>query len=144
MERIKIKLPVTFNFVYTTQVRITDLNYGNHVGNDTFFSLLQEARMAFLQSKLYSELNIDGVSIVVADAAIEYKKELFYNDTLKIYVTATNFISIGFDLFYKIEVLRDGQYILSAKAKTGIVTMDYETRTKKQLSKTAIQKLITN
>ncbi|MCX8481239.1 MAG: acyl-CoA thioesterase [Sediminibacterium sp.] len=141
MERVKINLPTNFSFCYSTTIRLSDLNYGNHVGNDKYLTLLQEARMAFLQSKLYTELNIDGVGIVVADAAIEYKKELFYNDEIKIYVQAANFISIGFDLFYKVEVIKNDLPIIVAKAKTGIVTFDYINRKKKSLSQQAINKL---
>ena len=141
MERVKVNLPTNFSFCYATKIRLSDLNYGNHVGNDTYLTLLQEARMAFLQSKLFTELSIDGVGIIVADAAIEYKKELFFNDNINIYVQATNFISIGFDLFYKIEVIRNELPILVAIAKTGIVTFDYTSRKKKSLSNYAMDKL---
>ena len=39
MERVKIHLPDTFAFSTVSRIRITDLNYGAHVGNDTFLSL---------------------------------------------------------------------------------------------------------
>jgi len=35
MARIKILLPEHFSFSCSIPIRITDLNYGNHVGNDT-------------------------------------------------------------------------------------------------------------
>ena len=50
MERIKINLPETFTFSTIIKIRITDINYGGHVGNDSFLSLVHEARLQFLAS----------------------------------------------------------------------------------------------
>lgn len=74
MNRIKIDVPETFLFATTLQIRVTDLNYGGHVGNDSFLSLLQEARQQFLLSHGYRELSIAGVGLIMADVAIEFKK----------------------------------------------------------------------
>ena len=48
MERIKLNLPEQFLFSTNIAVRITDINYGGHVGNDSFLSLIHEARQQFL------------------------------------------------------------------------------------------------
>ena len=40
MARIKIDLPDSFSFSTSFAVRITDLNYGAHVGNDKVLSFL--------------------------------------------------------------------------------------------------------
>ena len=45
MARIKLTLPERFPFTTTIPIRITDLNYGGHVGNDTVLALLHEARV---------------------------------------------------------------------------------------------------
>jgi len=37
MQRIKIDLPEFFSFTTPIKIRITDLNYGGHVGNDVFY-----------------------------------------------------------------------------------------------------------
>ena len=49
MARIKLTLPERFLFSASIPVRITDLNYGAHVGNDTILSLMHEARVQFLR-----------------------------------------------------------------------------------------------
>lgn len=49
MARISIDLPSTFTFSATIPVRITDLNYGGHVGNDTILSIIHEARVQYLK-----------------------------------------------------------------------------------------------
>lgn len=124
MARIKIELPEQFNFSTKITIRITDLNYGGHVGNDTILSLIHEARVQFLKSHGYDELNLEGISLIMSDAGIEFKAELFYGDTITAFVAATNFSRISFDLFYK---LMRGETIV-AIAKTGMICYNYTTR----------------
>lgn len=56
MARLKLILPESFLFSTTIAVRITDLNYGNHLANDKVLSILHEARMQFFQHYGYSEV----------------------------------------------------------------------------------------
>jgi YbgC/YbaW family acyl-CoA thioester hydrolase len=128
MERIKINLPGTFHFSTIIKIRITDLNYGGHVGNDSFLSLIHEARQQFLNYFGYSELEFENVSLIMADAAIEFKKELNYGDEIRISVAASGFDKYGFDFFYKIEIINNKDFILAAKAKTGMLCYDYQTK----------------
>lgn len=126
MARITLTLPPTFSFSTKIQIRITDINYGNHLGNDAVLSLIHEARMQFLQSAGYSELDLAGVGLIMADVAIEFKAEAFYGETLTAYITAGDFSRVGFDLFYKL-VKEDAKTVV-ALAKTGMVCFDYEKR----------------
>ena len=104
MNRVKISLPPLFKFSTHIVIRITDLNYGGHVGNDSFLSLIHEARQQFLLSHGYKELAIEGFGLIMADVAIAFKKELNYGDTVKISVAAVGFDKLGFDLVYKLEL----------------------------------------
>jgi acyl-CoA thioesterase FadM len=140
MERIKLNIPEHFSFSTTIPVRITDLNYGGHVGNDAFLSLIHEARVQFLQHYGYSEMSVEGAGLIMADVAIEYKKELSYGNLVIISVTATGFDKLGFDIFYKLE-LEDGEKrILAGKAKTGMMCFDYNLKKKMTVPATAIEK----
>lgn len=141
MNRIKISLPDTFPFSTILTIRVTDLNYGGHVGNDTFLSLIQEARQQFLRSHGYEELSIAGVGLIIADACIEFKKELNYGDHVKISVTAADFDKIGFDLFYKLEVVNGTEPILAGKAKTGMLCYDYVQKKKVSVPDEVLRKL---
>jgi len=123
MSRIKIQLPEQFNFSTEIPIRITDLNYGGHVGNDTVFSLLHESRMRFLQYHGLSELGFEGASLIMADAGVEFKAELFYGDIVKAYVTATDFSKIGFNVFYKMVKVPDETIV--TLAKTAMICYDY-------------------
>src|SRR4051794_31818945 len=102
MPRIKIPLPDHFNFSTVLPVRITDLNYGSHVGNDTVLSLVHEARVQYLRHFQYTELDMEGVSLIMGDAALEFKAESFYGDSIRIFVVAGDFTKVSFDLYYKL------------------------------------------
>lgn len=141
MNRIKIDVPETFLFATTLRIRVTDLNYGGHVGNDSFLALLQEARQQFLLSHGYQELSIAGVGLIMADVAIEFKKELNYGDEVKISVAATGFDKLGFDLIYKMELIEDNRLLLAGKAKTGMMCYDYTLKKKTAVPEEVITKL---
>lgn len=129
MSRVKIQLPEQFPFSCSVPVRITDINYGGHVGNDTVLSIIHEARMQYFKSFGYSEMNVGGAGMIMADAAVEFKNELFYGDTVIASVKAAEISKIGFDLIYKLETFRQTQgdkKILVAAAKTGMICYDYE------------------
>ena len=140
MNRIKIDLPESFAFSTTIQIRITDLNYGGHVGNDSFLSLIHEARQQFLLSHGYKELSIAGTALIMADVAIEFKKELNHGDAVKISVTATGFDKLGFDLYYKMELINGNETILAGKAKTGMLCYDYAMKKKVTVPEEVIEK----
>ena len=128
MDRVKLNLPENFSFKATIPIRITDVNYGGHVGNDSFLSLIQEARLQFLQHFGYTETDIEGVGLIMIDAAIEYKAELFYGDIITIAVAAANFSTPGFDLFYLVEKQLETKNVVAAKAKTGMLFFNYTAR----------------
>ena len=109
MSRIKIDLPETFSFSTSFPVRITDLNYGAHVGNDKVLSFLHEARVRYLQSLGYTEFNLEGIGLIMADAALIFKNEIYYGDELLISIQPVEFSRVGFDLIYKIEKKSGGK-----------------------------------
>ena len=133
MARIKLAIPAQKIFSTEITVRITDINYGNHVGNDAFVQLIHEARVQWLSSNNYTELNIEGASLIMADLAVEYKAESFYGDVLQIDITVGEISRAGFELYYEITTTRAGKNILIAKAKTGLVSFNYEEKKVREL-----------
>lgn len=127
MARIKIDLPSAFAFVTDIPVYISHINHGNHLDNAAMLSLVSEARTRFLASMGYSEGNVEGVGIIVADAAIQYKAEVFYGDVLRFEMTAWEFSRVGCDLPYRVSRVADGAEV--ARGKTGIVFFNYQERT---------------
>lgn len=140
MDRVKIDLPNSFRFSTKIPIRISDVNYGGHVGNDSFLALIQEARIHFFKHHGYSELNLEGCSTIMVDAAIEFKAELFYGDEVEISVAVNNISKLGFDLFYLLEKNVDNTKIICGKAKTGILCYNYNLKKKVPLPEKAVAK----
>jgi len=141
MPRIKIDLPDTFKFITEIPVRITDLNYGGHVGNDTVLSIIHEARMQWLASMGFSEMEFGGVGMIMSDVGIEFKNELFYGDKVLTSVTVGEISKIGFEIFYKLEKETAGKKILVATAKTGMVCYNYSAKKIAAIPLIAFEKL---
>ncbi len=130
MARIKVLLPDKFSFSTSIPLRITDVNYGGHVGNDSVLSLIQEARMQFLKEFGFTEMEFGGVSLIMSDAAIEFKNEIFYGDTLIAFVAIMDVNRVGFDIVYKLIKTNNEKEVLAVIAKTGMICFDY---TKKKI-----------
>lgn len=141
MPRIKLELPENFTFHTVIPIRISDINYGGHAGNDSLLSIIHEARMQFLQHYGYSEKELEGVGLIMGDVAIEFKKELFYGDTLTIHITASSFERVSFDIFYRLDTERNGALVTVARAKTGMVCFDYSLKKITSIPVEAIRKL---
>lgn len=125
MARVKVALPAQFPFSTVIPIRITDLNYGGHVGNDAVLSIIHEARIQFLAHYGYSEMHFEGVGLIMADVAIEFKHEAFYGDSIIASVAASDFGKVTFDIYYKLEKKAGDKIIPVAYAKTGMVCFDY-------------------
>ena len=139
MARVKIALPAAFLFATTVPVRITDLNYGGHLGNDALLSILHEVRVQFLAS--LGEREVDPATqlgFIMADVAIEYKAEAFYGDVLQIEVGASDLSKYGFDIVYQVKN-QAGREV--ARAKTGMLTFDYNTRKLRPLPAELVAKI---
>lgn len=125
MARIKLILPSHKLGTVHIPVRITDINYGNHLGNDAMVSIIHEARVQYLASVQCIELDVGGASLIMAELAVEYKSESFYGDMLQINIFLGEITAAGFELFYEI---KNQEEKLVAKAKTGMVCFNYDTR----------------
>lgn len=121
MSRIQIIFPSHHIFSTDIPVRITDLNYGGHLGNDSMLSILHEARVRFLQKFGYTELDVESVGIIMADVAIQFKSEAFYGEILTIEIAINEIRRVSFELLYNIKC--DKRTV--AVAKTGMVFFDY-------------------
>jgi len=128
MARIKIIIPGNTITSIEIPVRITDINYGNHVGNDSLISLLHEARVQWLNQLGYSELDIEGSSIIMNELGVNYLNESFYGDVLNIQLSVGEISTAGFELYYSITTNRNNTTLTIAKAKTGIVFYDYSVK----------------
>jgi len=142
MARVRIELPEKLGFTTQIQITIKDVNYGGHVGNDSILSLIHEARIRFLASLGYQELDKEkGVGLIMADAAVVYKGEGFRGDIFDIAVGTDDISSFGFDIYYRITTIRDDKTIIIAEAKSGMIYFDYNERKVGRLPEAWKQKL---
>ena len=126
MSRIQLKPCASYPFSFEMPVRITDLNYGGHLGNDRLLALVHEARVAFLSQHGFSEMDCGGASLILGDAAIVYQNEAFAGDVLRFEVAAGEPSRCGFRLFYRITRPKDKVKI--ALVENGMVCFDYGTK----------------
>ncbi|MEE8045157.1 MAG: thioesterase family protein [Thermodesulfobacteriota bacterium] len=126
MARIKITPPKKFDFSTEISLRISDINYGGHLGHDSILSLAHEARVRFFKSHGFTELNVFGPAMILSDVAIYYKSEGFYGDSIVIDIAVCDYLKYGCDLVYRLTEKKTGTVV--ALLKTGIVFIYYEKR----------------
>ena len=102
------------------------MNYGGHLDNALLLTVVSEARARFFKSLGYTELNVEGVGIIVSDAALQYRSEAFYGEVMVVSMGAGDFGSKGCDLLWCMREKNTEREV--ARGKTGIVFFDYTTR----------------
>lgn len=126
MARIQIELPERFAFATEIPLYIGHINYGGHLDNALLLTLVSEARVRFFKSLGYTELDVEGVGIVVVDAALQYKAEAFHGETMVVEMAPSDFNKYGCDLLWRMSDKESGREV--ARGKTGIVFFDYGPR----------------
>src|SRR3990167_1040384 len=123
MSRISIELPSLYLFETVLEIRVGDLNYGMHLGNDAVLALVHEARIRFLETLGYTEFNIEGLGFLQIDAALQYKAQGKWGQKVKFQVALQASGSVGCDFFFLLTDLQTGKEM--ARVKTGMVFFDY-------------------
>lgn len=123
MARIEIEMIDDFVFVTELEVRMADINSANHLGHDAFVSLMNEARVQFLEYLGFPIPGIEEKGLIIADLAVSYKSQSFYKDRLKFEIGAGDFNKYGCDIFYRVTNIKTDDLV--ALAKTGVVFFDY-------------------
>ena len=126
MSRVRIDLPERFLFTTEIPLRVSDMNYGGHLGNDAVLSIAQEARMRFLRSHGWAEKDVSGVGIIMTDALVVYRSEAFYGDVLTIDVAVGDLQELNCDFLFRMVHKASGKEV--ARVKTGIAFFDYAKR----------------
>lgn len=98
------------------------------MGNDAVLSIVHEARMQMLAKWGYTELDVAGSSMIMADVMIAYRGEAFYGDALQVKIYVGELSDRTFELLYHISTQRYGAQKDIAHIKTGMACYSYETR----------------
>jgi len=126
MSRIQIDLPEYFSFSTEITLYIGHINFGGHLDNALLLSLVSEARARFFKALGYTELDVEGVSIIVADAAVQYRAEAFHGEVMRVDMVANDFSTKGCDLLWRMTNKETQREV--ARGKTGILFFDYNAR----------------
>lgn len=128
MPRFRIDLPERFVFATELPIYIQHINYGNHLDNAALLALVSEARVRFFRALGWSELDVDGAGVIVADVAAQYRSEAFHGEILRAEMCAAEFSEHGCDLMWRLSDTASGREV--ARGKHGILFFDYGARVK--------------
>lgn len=129
-----------FNFFTEISVGIGDINYGGHLGNDKYLTLFQEARLRYLANFSCSEMSIgENTSLIMSQAHVDFKAEVFWGDILKILVKISNIEKVRFTFEYLILNNKENKVVASGYTK--MVGFDYENRKIRKLPKNFVTEI---
>jgi YbgC/YbaW family acyl-CoA thioester hydrolase len=107
------------------QVRVADINYGGHVANSSVLNIMQDGRIGYLANLgPYTELDLGGCGIILPEAHVLFRAEMFLHDALEVAVRCSEIRRSSFILAYRIE--RGAE--LTAEGTTPVICFDYQTR----------------
>ena len=114
-----------FQFSIPYLVRVAEINYGGHVANSAVLNIMQDARIGYLaQLGPYTELDLGGCGIILPEAHVFFRAEMFLHDSLEVAVRCTEIKRSSFQLEYRIE--RAGE--LMSEGATPVICFDYQKR----------------
>ncbi|MCD6187650.1 MAG: acyl-CoA thioesterase [Desulfuromusa sp.] len=114
-----------FLFQFTYRVGVADINYGGHVANSAVLNFFQDARIAYLATLgPYTEIDLGGCGIIMPEAHVYFRKEMFLGDQLSIGVKSRQLKRSSWMMEYRIE--RDGE--LTVEGETPLLCFNYQTR----------------
>lgn len=116
MERVKLEFPeADLVHRHPLTVRITDMNYGRHLGHDALVSLLHEARSHALASLGLSEANLEGYASVVADLAVQFQAEARWPDALVVDTAIPAPRGKAITAYHRVRREEDGRIVATAR-----------------------------
>ncbi len=124
MSRVPEAKDFTPIFDCQLQVRVSDLNYGNHVGNDRILGYLHEARVLWLANHGLSEIDVGGCGTIMAASALDYKSQAMLGQSLSIELGIGSVSGSRFTLLYRISQANGGTTV--ALGATDMSCFDYQ------------------
>ena len=96
-------------------VRITDINYGNHLGHAATIGIFHQARVLFLNKNGFNELNIDSLGLIMVNISCSFKSEAFFNDQLIVHVGIGNFSKTKFEFLCEAVNQKNDKIVASSR-----------------------------
>ncbi len=111
-------------FELSIAVIFRDIDAMGHVNNAVYFTYMETARTTFFVNRLRLAAPED-LPVIVAEATCTYLSPLRLGETLQIRMGVSRIGRRSFDLSYR---MTSGSERLVARAKTAMVTYDYQRR----------------
>ncbi|MHC4780320.1 MAG: acyl-CoA thioesterase [Planctomycetota bacterium] len=115
------------NFQTRYTVRIDDINYGGHMGNERALLIFQDARIRFLKHLGCTEKEIgEGRGIILVEATIRYRKEVFLDDVLLVETSVGDIRKKS--LAMRFRVTQEGEEDTALEGETKLLSYNYHTK----------------
>lgn len=130
MARIKLKRQERYQFHHQLTVRVGDINYGGHLGNDAVVRLCNEARVQLMRQLGCSELDLgDGATgMVMTELAVNYLGEGFLFDEVTVHSRVDSVGYYGFRVHHLLEKETDDGAVPVALVQTALSAFDGASR----------------
>lgn len=101
------------------QVRVSDLNYGNHLSNDKILSYFHEIRVLWLASHHLSEKDVGGCGLIMTGASVKYLQQAFLHQSLDLSMAVKDIGKARFTLMYELKEANSNQVIAFGETLMG-------------------------
>ena len=108
------------------QIRFADIDMLGHVNNANYLTYMELARMSYFNEVVNDAVDWYKEGVILAKASIDYRRPIFINDTLFIYIEVDHISSKSFSFLYRFIVKKDGEEATCAEGSTIMVCFDYQ------------------
>jgi acyl-CoA thioester hydrolase len=113
------------NFKIDIPVRISDINYGGHLGHAELIKITHQARWKFFSEFSLREDNLDGSGVIVKALNVNYKAESFFDDILHISIYLREITKTSCIFLY--EITKNDNLPVATVIET-VLFMNYDSR----------------
>ena len=121
-------------YTHNINVRIDDINFGNHLCHSKFTNIIHNVRALFLKKHNLSESNCYGFGLIMLNLNINYLSQCFFDDQLEVSLRIENVDKIT--VLFSYSVFNQTTNKLAAEAKTSMGFFDIE---KKKLRRVPLE-----
>ncbi|HVG36157.1 MAG TPA: thioesterase family protein [Thermoplasmata archaeon] len=117
-------------FTIDIQMRFRDIDGMGHVNNAVYLSYVELARTQFYMHQA-NKRTLDEIDFILARVEIDFESQATWGDQIQVAVWPSKIGNSSFTLSYEVKEKRSGRIL--ARAKSVLVSYDYETRKSKPI-----------
>lgn len=133
-------------YTATENVRISDLNYGNHLGHTQLADLLHNIRALYLKNYGLTELNCYGAGMILLNITLECYSQCYFNDKLELNLYLNSVKGAKIEFSYVVKNLSNNKIVAHAITTMGFLDKEKMTPIKppKELTNLMMQEKLLN